>query len=663
MKHTYIRTMAAITLLALILCGCGKNSGKKPTPEQQPQAAEVIATVEPTIAATVPADGNPNDVTCKGSYTGDPNQQTAAKIGDAVLTNEQLSAYYWAEAAAYRQSSETPAPDWDRPLDTQVCEADSGVASWQQYFLRRALNTWHSAQALILQGEEDGLPVEDAYQPNLDNYEKYMKGMPATQFLYRYQKAFQPNTMHQAYLDAIPETLEALAAEKGYASAEAMAQEAFGTSLDALKAFMESYNRGYMYYTNLSYYIEPTEEELEAALASLPQEDKAPDSRRVNIRHILLLPGSGDPAAATEDQWAARMADAEALLNTWSKNPKASEGTFAELANKNSQDEGTTLDGGGYQRLREGQLLEELDAWCFDASRAEGDTTILRTPYGIHLLYLAKIWNAGEAAAEDACIMDKQADILTVARQQYPMEVNYSAITLAEGESTVSLSDVLYPDIAHERFPEIPLYLQQDYPGTMYGGFPIRTNGCGITTMAMLATYMTDEELTPPEMCARYGRYSFKNGTDGMIFVNEPPVMGFYLHEKTYEPTVAHKALEDGHIVISIQHKGYWTRGGHYIALEKLNEDGTIQVRDSNIYNYRARIPAHIDDKHTWGSITSAGSGYWIYEDKITRIPVCCRCGGPEALNQTVLQEDYICRKCQPALLRRDTYLTACANS
>ena len=218
---------------------------------------------------------------------------------------------------------------------------------------------------------------------------------------------------------------------------------------------------------------------------------------------------------------------------------------------------------------------------------------------------------------------------------------------------------MLYPDIAHERFPEVPLYLQQDYPGTMYGGFELRTNGCGITSLAMLASYMADDELTPPEMCARYGRYSHANGTDGMIFIYEPSALGFYLREKTYEPAKAKAALEEGQIVISLQHKGYWTRGGHYIVLEKITEDGLIQVRDSNLYNY-GKIHAHKEDLHTWGSITGAGSAFWIFEDKVTRIPMCSRCGNGES---HFLTEDYLCEKCTPALLRRNTWLSVCGEN
>ena len=237
------------------------------------------------------------------------------------------------------------------------------------------------------------------------------------------------------------------------------------------------------------------------------------------------------------------------------------------------------------------------------------------------------------------------------------MEVTYRAIVLQNAEGTVSLGDMLYPDISHERFPEIPLYLQQDYPSTMFGGFKITTNGCGITSFAMLASYLTDDELTPPEMCDRYGRYSHSNGTDGMIFNIESAVMGFYMKEKTYDPKLAREALEQGYIVISVQHPGYWTRAGHYIVCEKVTEDGLIQVRDSNIYNY-GKIHAHKTDAHKWGNITANGSGFWIFDKKITRIPACSRCGAPEGLTESLMYTSYTCQRCETALLRRNTYLT-----
>lgn len=672
MKKYILSALLAAGILALILAGCGKKPASQPEESRFLPAPELLSTTEATIPATIPPDGNPHDVTCKGSYTGQPDSAAvAARVGDTALTNDQLSAYYWAEAALYRQSGETPAPDWNRPLDTQSCEIDDSVATWQQFFLRRALNTWHTAQAFVLQGDAEGLPVEEAYQPNLDNYEKYMTGMPATKYLYRYQKAFQPNTMHQAYLDAIGETLETLAAEKGYESAEAMAGKAFGTSLDALRSAMECYNRGYMYYTNLSYYVEITEEDIEAAMAEPAGENGAENGQCVDLRHILLIPGEdGDEVnvgpdgkvTCSEELWTACQEKAQSLLDNWAKPAnRPTWATFAAMARKYSQDAGTALDGGAYHRVRKGQLMEQMDDWCFEEGRAEGDTVIFCSPYGVHILYFAGSKSITQAKAEERATEEKQADIVILARSAYPMEVDYQAITLSEGEGTVSLSDILYPDIAHERFPEIPLYLQQDYPKTMYGGFPIRTNGCGITTLAMIATYFADDELTPPEMCARYGKYSFVNGTDGRIFEIEAPVLGFYNRVKTYEPTIAKAALEEGQIVVCLQHKGYWTRGGHYLALEKIFEDDTVQVRDSNIYNY-GKLPAHKEDRHSWASITGAVSGFWIFEDKVTYIPACSRCGSDEGHTRDFLEEDYICHKCEAALMRRNTYLAECGN-
>lgn len=667
-KRQMIPNMKKISMLlllaAMLLCGCSQTAAEDTT-----EAPGTDTVAEETVPATVAPDGDPEDVTCKGSYTAAADDKVIATVGDAELTNWELQAWYWAEVAQYRQEQHEAAPDFSRSLDAQVCQIDDSVASWQQYFLREALNAWHSTQALLIQSREVPMKTEEAYQPNLENYEIYLTNMPATQYLYGYNAYYQPNTLHEAYLSALPETLKELAGEKGYAGTSEMASSAFGTSEEEVNSFADDYNRAYMYFTELTYDIEPSEEEI----AAFYEENKASytaTGKYVDIRHILLVPDEitveGVPQSVTvaadgavtcsEESWAACEEEAQELLDYWLKKTKHTEATFAELANKNSEDSGTALDGGAYCGIRKGQLLEELDTWCFDAERQAGDTTILRSRFGVHILYFAAEMDIAYAEAEEDYYRERQTAILTEACEAYPMEVDYSAIVLGTAEGTVSASDILYPDVAHERYPEVPLYLQQDYPTTMYGGYKIRTNGCGITSFAMLASYMADDELTPPEMCARYGNYSHSNGTDGMLFNYEPAVLGFYLKEKTYDPRVAKAALEEGHLVISIQHKGYWTSGGHYIVLESINEDGMVQVRDSNIYNY-GKLPAHLQDLHTWGSITGAGSGFWIYEYKITSIPACNRCGSREAITDSLLTQDYTCEKCTPALLRRSTYL------
>ena len=625
--------MLAAVLAVLLLCGCA------PAGSNADNSAE---TTLPSAGATVPADGNPEDVTCKGTYTreGDP-AAVIAQIGDTKLTNEALAVWYWAAAAQYQASGKTPAPDFDAPLDSQPCEADTTVGSWQQYFLRQALNAWHTAAALNQQSLEVPLNLEPEYQPDPEKYATYMDGMPATQFLYGYNRFYSPNTMHQAYLDSLPDTLKALAGEKGFGDTAAMAQDDFGTTQAALTDMAQLLNRAYMYFTTLTYDLSQPE---------VAYTESTDGDYLVNIKHILLK----TDGKTAEETLAAFRKEAKTRLQPLTQTEQKSEAAFKDLAHLYSQDEASALDGGGYNRVKKGELPENLDAWCFDPARQSGDTTAITDDNGVHILYFSGRLEEAEVAAVDESLAAQEADLLEQARTAYPVEFAYDQIALPEGKTAVSTSDLLYPDIAHERFPEIPLYLQQDYPGVMFGGFLLRTNGCGITTMAMVASYLSDELLTPPEMCRRYGGYSHRNGTDGMIFVKEPPVMDFYLVEKTYEPAKAWEGLENHHLVVSIQHKGYWTRGGHYIALQEITEDGNVRVRDSNIYNY-VRVPAHVNDEHTWASITSAGSGYWVFDYKITRIPGCARCG--DQSESSLVGENFYCRKCAPAVMRRDAYL------
>lgn len=695
--------LAAVLLLG-IFSGCGDRTDQ----EQEGQNVTVPAETETVVPETVPADGNPDDVTCKGTYTAEGNDNAVvASVSGRELTNSALRAYYWLEVEQYRQENHAEAPDFDRPLDVQVCQIDDSVASWQQYFLKRALNAWHSAQALVLQGIEEGVPTEPAYKPNEKNHAEYLTEKPATKWLYGYNKSYEPNEVHQAYLDSLPQRLSDLAAEKGYADGETMAREAMGTTLEQLNAAAELYNRGYMFFTSLGYDIEATQEEVEAEFANRKAEYEAlgiteTSGKYVDIRQILVRPkstGSGmhipdEPDAAadaateetvvpaeppveiaadgtvtcTQDQWEACRLEAEALVAEYNNILKktvynalkaTNEATFAELANEKSEDSGSRLNGGSYRNIRKGQLAEELDSWCFDEARLPGDMTVIRTRYGYHVLYFCASREIWYAEAEKNAVAQKQAALISTAREKYPMKVDYSAITLsavnAEGEG-ISASDVLYADIAHERFPVVPLFLQQDYPDTKYGAFKITSHGCGITALAMLASYMADDDMYPPRMCEAYEDYVYVTGTDGMLFVNAPAEMGFYLKERTWEWRDAYAALEEGHIVVVVQHKGYWTRGGHYLVLEKLLEDGRIKVRDSNIYNY-GRLHDHKIDSFAWNTITPKGMSYWIFEDKVTYIPACIRCGNEEGMTDSPMTEDYYCEKCRPAMLRRETYL------
>ena len=659
MIHKLFR-LAVPVFLAVLLAGCVQEP-EPSVPETTILPTETTVPVE-TVAYTTPPDSNAGDVTTLGSYTDRGDADTVvATVGEAELTNGVLRAFYWMEVTRYSRSGAEIQPDLSLPLDVQTCPVDDSVNSWQQYFLKRALDTWHSAQALTVQAQLEGVPLEKAYQPNQRNHELYLQEKPATRFLYGYNAGYQPNTMHQAYLDQLPELLNTLARTQGYADGETMAREAMGTDLETLTEAVALYNLGYMYMTTLSHYLEYSEEELQLFAQENPR--YADETPLVSVRHILVVPqgedvviGEDGKVTCSQESWDKAKAEATQLLKSWENGIRVRETTFAELSYLNSKDPGSALTGGLYENVRKGQLTKALDNWCFYASRKTGDTAILRSDYGFHIVYFSGRTTAGDLALRAGLLEELEKNLIAAAREKFPIVVDYSAISLTGGQAAVAPEDVLYPDVAHERYPEIPVYLQQDYPYTMYGAYPVATHGCGITSLAMLATYMMDDELTVPEMCAQFGRYCLESGTNYQLFNVEPSTLGFYLKEYTRSADVAKAALEEGYVVVSIQHKGYWTRGGHFIVIEEIMEDGRVRVRDSNIYNY-GTLPAHKEDLHGWDTVTPRSAGYWIYQYKVTRLPACSRCGEGEETLEGMMSPDYLCTKCESALLRRNTYL------
>ena len=90
--------------------------------------------------------------------------------------------------------------------------------------------------------------------------------------------------------------------------------------------------------------------------------------------------------AEQEQLKAAAKQQAEELLEQW-KSGGATEDFFAQLANENSSDSGSNTNGGLYEQVAPGDMVAEFNDWCFDASRKAGDTGIVETSYGYHVMY------------------------------------------------------------------------------------------------------------------------------------------------------------------------------------------------------------------------------------------------------------------------------------
>ena len=117
----------------------------------------------------------------------------------------------------------------------------------------------------------------------------------------------------------------------------------------------------------------------------------------VSVRHILIKAVDADGDGTYSDEEKAAAYDAvKALQDEWLAG-EATEESFAALATEHSEDEGSAENGGLYEGIFKGQMVEEFDAFCFGGHK-KGDYAIVygeSTAYaGYHLVYFV-----GEDAA------------------------------------------------------------------------------------------------------------------------------------------------------------------------------------------------------------------------------------------------------------------------
>lgn len=334
-----------------------------------------------------------------------------ATVGDLELTNSSLQLYFWQSAndfySNYGYYMDSSVLDFNKPLDQQIYNEETGV-TWQQYFLDAALNSWSRYAALCMKAQEDG---------------------------------FTLNADMQASLDSIPTQLETMAQSNGYETAAEMLAEDMGAGCD-LDGYME-YVRVNMIaaqYLDQQYdSVTPTLEEIEAYYkeneASLNEQGIVNDgSITVDARHILICPegGTTDENGQTtysEEEWEACRKEAQDLLDQWLAEG-ATEELFAQYATQYTEDPGSMGTGGLYSGIYEGQMVEPFETWCFDATRKYGDSGLVQTNYGYHIMFFVDSHEVWITNVSDVITYERTLAMVNEAAAKWPLEVNYKKIAM-----------------------------------------------------------------------------------------------------------------------------------------------------------------------------------------------------------------------------------------
>ena len=109
-------------------------------------------------------------------------------------------------------------------------------------------------------------------------------------------------------------------------------------------------------------------------------------SNSVTVRHCLVSFDAKDENNVTDAEKKAANEKANKLLK--GLGDKITEDAFAEMVKGNTADEASAETGGLYENIRvSDNFVENFEAWSFDPARKAGDTGIVETEYGYHIMY------------------------------------------------------------------------------------------------------------------------------------------------------------------------------------------------------------------------------------------------------------------------------------
>jgi len=142
-----------------------------------------------------------------------------------------------------------------------------------------------------------------------------------------------------------------------------------------------------------------TEEELHKYYDENASRYGVPEERRAS--HILIKVDRSAPA----DERAKAKAKAEELLAQVRKNPAS----FAELAKKNSQDEGSAPNGGDLDFFGRGAMVKEFDAAVYAMKQGE-ISNLVETDFGYHIIQLTGT-RGGDKKSFEAVRAEVEAEV------------------------------------------------------------------------------------------------------------------------------------------------------------------------------------------------------------------------------------------------------------
>lgn len=355
-----------------------------------------------------------NDLYYKINYTTkdekvEENVDTVvATVGNQSLTSGELQAFYWMTVYDfldyYGYYLDTIGVDVSVPLSEQIYDEATGM-TYQQMFLDNALKSWHRYAVLLQLSQDEGFTLTQE---------------------------------QQAEMDAFKGRLEELCQEYKYTDIEEFVDKEFfpGSSLEAYLKYNRVSFTALAYYDTLYESLMPTDAELEAYFTEHEGDFAESNITKeagnyYDVRHILIAADGGAVNGEyTDKDWANWEASAQSILDDFVKTDGTEEG-FAALAKELSVDEGSKANGGLYEKLtKDTSFVEEFKNWYLDETRKPGDTGLVKTEHGYHIMYFSGSTPIWEYETRSMVLSENTNKLLAEAQEKYPMDVDYKKIVI-----------------------------------------------------------------------------------------------------------------------------------------------------------------------------------------------------------------------------------------
>lgn len=362
-----------------------------------------------------------NDVTTVTNYSVaeaspvDANMLTVIAVdrdGNPAMTNADMQIWYWNDFTSFMEQYGNYASmfglDYYSPLSSQPSLEEN--LSWEQMFLKSAVTNKSVNYALAQAAYADGYTISEEDQQTIDDF------------------------------TSAEGSLAQAAAEAGYSDVNEYIQLYYGTGI-TLETYIDyvkeclAHNYEYQLLQAdiegsitdeaISEYYDAHAEEMEAS--------RVLKVNNVSVRHILITPeGEQDETTGDypEEAWEAAKEKADELYALWQEDP--TEDNFSTLANENSDDGGSNTTGGLYENFDTDDMVEEFSDWAFDSGRVYGDTGIVKTSYGYHIMFFVeqtdtKGWVEPTREKLLSELFNERIDALC---EEYPLNFDYTKIRL-----------------------------------------------------------------------------------------------------------------------------------------------------------------------------------------------------------------------------------------